>query len=156
MMSWGDRIRASGSARNRRGISLSVADGLFVAGLVTIVALWWQTRQERSPAMPVKRVDGAERDLYLEPGGLYTSSDIEANGGRTASEKFTGFLARHDFDPRPGDRLCPITRTKADERCDWVIGGRRYTFCCPPCIDEFVELAKRDPDRVLPPEAYTK
>lgn len=155
-MPTGDRKREPGSAGNRRGFNLSIADGLFVAGLLTIVALWWQTRRERPPAMPVKRVDGAERELYLVPGGLYTSSDIEANGGGTASEKFAGFLARHDFDPRPGDRLCPITRTKADERCDWVIGGCRYTFCCPPCIDEFVELAKRDPDRVLPPEAYTK
>jgi TIGR03009 family protein len=35
-----------------------------------------------------------------------------------------------------------------------VIGGKTYEFCCPPCIDEFVILAKEDPDRLLPPEAY--
>jgi YHS domain-containing protein len=37
-----------------------------------------------------------------------------------------------------------------------VIGGKTYEFCCPPCIDEFVILAKEDPDRVLPPEAYVQ
>lgn len=108
------------------------------------------------PAMPDKVQDEAERQLYLQPGGLYTAADIEANEGLTASEKFVGFKAKHDFNPQPGDLLCPITQTKANPDCDWIIGGHRYTFCCPPCIDEFVELAKRDPDKIQPPEAYVK
>lgn len=106
--------------------------------------------------MPDKVVDAAERQLYLQPGGLYTAEDIEANGRRTASQKFIGFRAQHDFNPQPGDQICPITQTKANGSCDWVIGGRRYTFCCPPCIDEFVALAKRAPDQIRAPEAYVK
>jgi hypothetical protein len=40
--------------------------------------------------------------------------------------------------------------------CSWIIGGQKYTFCCPPCIDEFVKLAKADPTKILPPEKYRK
>jgi hypothetical protein len=108
------------------------------------------------PAMPLKVQDDAERRLYLEPGGIYTVADIAANGGLTASQKFAGFKAKHDFNPRPGDLLCPITQTKANPECSWIIASREYTFCCPPCIDEFLELAKQAPEQIKPPEAYVK
>lgn len=108
------------------------------------------------PEMPSKIVDDEERALYLTPGGVYTSADIEANGHQTASRKFRGFLATHDHNPQPGDRLCPITRTKANPACGWIINGYEYQFCCPPCVDEFVQLAKDMPDEIRPPEAYTK
>lgn len=95
-----------------------------------------------------------QRKLYLTPGGLYTQADVQANGSTTAAQKFAEFRANHDFSPRPGDRICPVTRTKANPACTWIIGGREYQFCCPPCIDEFLQLAKDSPEQVLPPAEY--
>ncbi|TVS10333.1 MAG: hypothetical protein EA424_25605, partial [Planctomycetaceae bacterium] len=108
------------------------------------------------PAMPMGLADSEAQQLYLTPGGAYTEADIEANGRQTAAERYVGFRAKHDFNPAPGDALCPITRTKANPECTWVIGGKTYEFCCPPCIDEFVILAKEDPDSLLPPEEYVQ
>ena len=88
--------------------------------------------------MPDKVSDEAERGLYLTPAGLYTQADIEANGNMTASQKFQGFMAKHDMHPKPGDKICPITMTKANPACSWIVGGKTYEFCCPPCVDEFV------------------
>lgn len=93
-------------------------------------------------AMPGKVSDEAERQLYLKPGGLYTEADIKANGNMTASEKFKGFRAKHDLHPKPGDKICPVTLTLANPACTWIIGGKTYEFCCPPCVDNFLELAK--------------
>lgn len=113
-------------------------------------------RGEHVAQMPRKVRDDEERALYLVPGGGYTRADIEANGGTTPSQRFAGFQARHDYAPRPGDRLCPVTRTKANPECAWTVRGRVYEFCCPPCIDEFVRLAKEWPDQIEPPGAYVK
>ena len=144
--------------------SLGASDSLFAAAIVLIVGFWIYTRamppdaeeQLHTPAMPAKIEDAAERRLYLEPEGLYTAADIEANGRMTASEKFARFRAQHDANPQPGDQLCPISQTKANPECDWVIGGQRYTFCCPPCIDEFLQTAKRRPELIQPPETYVR
>jgi hypothetical protein len=106
--------------------------------------------------MPAKVNDEEERKLYLTPGGKYTEADIKANGGVTASQKFRGFVARHDLKPKPGDRICPITLTKANPACAWVVGGKRYEFCCPPCVDEFVNAAKESPEELKEPEDYVK
>jgi YHS domain-containing protein len=106
--------------------------------------------------MPAKVTDDEERALYLTPGGAYTREDIAANGGRTATEKFKGFRAQHDLHPKAGDLLCPITRTKANPQCAWVVGGKTYQFCCPPCVDEFVKQAKEKPETILPPEGYVQ
>jgi YHS domain-containing protein len=106
--------------------------------------------------MPAKVADAEEQKLYLTPGGKYTTADIQANGNRTASEKFKGVKAEHDLRPKPGDRLCPITLTKANAKFAWVVGGKTYEFCCPPCVDEFVALAKESPADVKEPEAYVK
>ena len=116
----------------------------------------WPIEASHQPPMPDKVQDEAERELYLEPGGIYTAADIEANGALTASEAFIGFKAKHDFAPKPGDHLCPVTRTKANPDCGWIIGGQRYTFCCPPCIDEFLMLAKEQPSQVQAPKFYVK
>lgn len=116
----------------------------------------WPTNASHQSPMPDKVQDEAERELYLEPGGLYTVADIQANGALTASEAFIGFKAKHDFAPKPGDDLCPVTRTKANPDCGWIIGGQRYTFCCPPCIDEFLMLAKEQPSQVQAPKIYVK
>jgi hypothetical protein len=104
--------------------------------------------------MPPKVADEQERKLYLTPGGRYTKADIEANGGVTASEKFKGVMASHDLTPRPGDAICPITLTKANPKFTWVVGGKTYAFCCPPCIDEFVQTAKERPDQIKEPGDY--
>lgn len=107
-----------------------------------------------APAMPAKVADEEERRLYLTPGGRYTQDDIKANGHQTVSQKFRAFRAAHDFKPRKGDPICPITQTKAHAQCTWVVGGKTYSFCCPPCIDEFVTRAKEKPESIEPPEAY--
>jgi hypothetical protein len=108
-------------------------------------------------AMPQSKGEvDEERKLYLTPGGLYIAEDIKANGNVTGSEKFKSFQARHDLKPKVGDKICPVTRTKANPECTWIIGGKKYEFCCPPCVEEFVRLAKEEPSAVKPPEAYVK
>ncbi len=119
--------------------------------------LGFTTLQEsHAEAMPAKVADDAERELYLTPGGKYTEADIEANGRQTASQKFAGFKAAHDLSPQAGDKICPITLTKANPKCSWVIGGEVYEFCCPPCVDEFVRLAKTEPEKLKAPGEYVK
>jgi hypothetical protein len=98
----------------------------------------------------------AERKLYLTPGGLYTAADIRANGPLLPSEKFKGMFASHNMHPRRGDSICPITRTLANPKFAWIVGGKKYLFCCPPCVDEFVRLAKKKPAAVRGPEVYVK
>lgn len=98
--------------------------------------------------MPTKVTSEAERELYLTPGGKYTAADIAANGSQTASQKFAQFQSAHDMHPKPGDRICPITQTKANPACTWIIDGQEYQFCCPPCVDEFVKRAKQQPDQL--------
>lgn len=105
--------------------------------------------------MPEKVADAEERGLYLTPGGHYTISDIEANGRMTASQKFKGFRAKHDMKPKVGDKLCPVTMTKANPKCTWVVAGKTFEFCCPPCVDEFVALAKAGGE-IGEPEDYVK
>jgi YHS domain-containing protein len=106
--------------------------------------------------MPAKVADDKERNLYLTPGGKYTQADIEANGNQVASAKFAGIKAQHDAKPQSGDALCPVSMTKANSKFSWVIDGKTYEFCCPPCVDEFVAMAKENPEKLLPPEAYRK
>ena len=99
-----------------------------------------------------------EKELYLKPGGIYTEADIKANGNMTASQKFKGFKARHDLKPKVGDKICPITLTKANPECTWIVAGKTYEFCCPPCVDEFVAQAK-DPQtakEIREPSHYVK
>jgi hypothetical protein len=102
------------------------------------------------------KVSDEDRTLYLTPGGKYTDADIRANGMMVAAEKFKGIKATHDVKPKPGDVLCPVSMTKANSKFTWVIGGKPYEFCCPPCVDEFVALAKEKPEEVQDPEFYKK
>jgi hypothetical protein len=98
----------------------------------------------------------AERRLYLTPGGRYTAADIAINGGPLPSQRFRYIESRHDMHPQPGDRLCPVTGTRASPRFTWIVGGKAYQFCCPPCIDELVRQAKQHPQTIRPPEYYVK
>jgi hypothetical protein len=111
---------------------------------------------EAAPQMPTKVRDDEERQLYLTAGGAYLAADISANGSQTASQRYQGFKAAHDMHPQAGDRLCPITGTKANRDCTWIVAGKKYEFCCPPCIDEFVERAKEQPERIASPDSYVK
>ena len=101
-----------------------------------------------------ERAEATEAALYSTPGGKYHEEDIRANGGVAASRKYRGERSAHNDKPTPGERVCPVSRTRADPRFAWVIGGQEYLFCCPPCIDEFVTTAKVRPDEVLDPESY--
>jgi YHS domain-containing protein len=97
-----------------------------------------------------------EEKLFLTPGGKYTEADIRANGNTTASAKYKRFKANHDVKPRPAEKICPVTRTKANPNCIWLVGGKTYEFCCPPCIDEFVRRAKTQPDLIREPDFFVK
>jgi hypothetical protein len=97
-----------------------------------------------------------EQRLFLTAGGIYSEQDILANGRVTASVKFKAFSAKHDFKPVAGDKICPITRTKANPQCTWVVNGKLYEFCCPPCVEEFVKLAKDEPEAIREPSEYIK
>jgi YHS domain-containing protein len=118
------------------------------------------TRQEQHTSdhdsMPSKVASAEEVQLYLTPGGKYTLADIEANGNKTASQKFEGLVSNHDLKPKVGDRICPITLTKANPDFTWVIDGQKYQFCCPPCVDEYVTLAKTKPEELQPADSFVK
>ncbi len=104
----------------------------------------------------VERGSARERELYLTPGGLYTAADIQANGGVLPSVKFKDIAWPHDDDLKPGDRVCPVTNQKADLRCSWVVAGKSYAFCCPPCLDKFVGWAKTKPEKIKDPAEYVE
>jgi len=109
-----------------------------------------------SPSMPDKMGSDSERELYLTPGGRYTAADIAANGSKTASEKFKGIKSEHDKKPEPGDKLCPISGTKANSNFTWIIDGKAYEFCCPPCVDEFLSNAKSSTEPLADPSTFIK
>jgi len=107
-------------------------------------------------SMPDKIGSDSERELYLTPGGRYTTADIVANGNKTASEKFKGIKSEHDMKPEPGDKLCPISGTKANSNFTWIIDGKTYEFCCPPCVDEFLSNAKSSTEPLADPSTLIK
>jgi hypothetical protein len=106
--------------------------------------------------MPDRVAGDEESVLYLTAGGKYTQADIDANGRVTASTKFRGVKSLHDMSPQPGDKICPVTRTKANPKFTWIVDGQPYQFCCPPCVDEFVKTAKQSPDEIQPADRYVK
>ncbi|WP_309719841.1 hypothetical protein [Armatimonas sp.] len=96
------------------------------------------------------------RKLFLTPGGLYTEADIAANGRQTATQKYGSQMSQHNAHPKPGERICPITDTTANPKFAWIVGGKTYLFCCPPCIEEFIKRAKEKPATIKAPESYIK
>ncbi len=107
-------------------------------------------------AMPTKRPDSEADLLFTKPGGLYTEADIKANGTKVPGEKYKGIKSNHNTEAKPGDKICPISETLANPQFTWIIGGKTYEFCCTPCVEEFVDLAKVKPANVKPPESYRK
>ena len=112
--------------------------------------------QARDSEMPAKKGTDEERALFLTPGGAYTAADIVANGDTVPTVKYKGIRAQHDDNPKSGEKICPISKTKANPKFTWIIGGKSYEFCCIPCIEEYVALAKDKPGEIQPPEFYIK
>lgn len=100
------------------------------------------------------RAAAAEAALYSNTGGKYHEEDVRANGSVPASRRYLGERPAHNDKPTAGERVCPVSRSRADARFVWVVGGLEYRFCCPPCIDEFVKAAKERPDEVRHPDFY--
>lgn len=94
-------------------------------------------------------------NLALKPGGIYTAADIKANGNTTPAEKYKGKKLGHgEDDPKPGDKICPISKSKANPDCVWIIQGQTYEFCCLPCVDQFIRLAHNNPAKVKDAKEY--
>ena len=93
--------------------------------------------------MPKTGTATEEEEICLKPSGEYTLEDIKANGNVTPSQKFKGMVFSHEK-AKDGDVLCPVTNVKIDNRCKWVVGGKTYYFCCPPCISAFIKEKKND------------
>ena len=108
------------------------------------------------PTSGEKPMSAADKALFLTPGGLYTKADIAANGATSAYLKYASVVTSHDAQVKAGEPVCPISETKPNPQLTWVIGGMTYTFCCPPCIAEFVQKAKTAPQAIKAPEAYVK
>jgi hypothetical protein len=136
----------------RRVIVITVI--LLFAGLVVQRVVRYATFSPRDVTMPAAVVDVEERQLFERPAGKYTAADILANGKLLPSEKYRGFRAVHDYAPQPGDRLCPVTRTKSNPDCTWIVDGQTYQFCCPPCIPEFVRKAKQNSTDIRPADTF--
>ena len=107
-------------------------------------------------AMPAKLGSEKERKVFLTPGGIYTAADIKANGNTVPSVKYADLDIEHDDHPKVGDKICPISKTKANPKLTWVVGGKSYEFCCTPCVQEFVTKAKEKPDEIKDPSAYVQ
>ena len=94
------------------------------------------------------------------PGGLRADEARARRAPLRLQDRFAFRGARgsaeHDLDPQEGDRLCPVTFTKANPACSWVVGGQTYYFCCPPCVTDFVRTAKNKPGAVKDPGEYRK
>jgi hypothetical protein len=129
--------------------NLRIAGERFRVGFSTVT-------EPHAEEMPESLPADEERTLYLTAGGKYTEADIKANGGVTATQKFKGLTSSHNMFPKEGDRICPVTQTKANPKFTWIVDGKPYQFCCPPCVDEFVAMAKERPEELKAPDDYIK
>ena len=97
-----------------------------------------------------------EQQLYFTAAGKYTAADIAANGPLPPSQKFKAVRASRHRPTNVGDRLCPVTKFKANPKLTWIVDAQPYNFCSPNCVDEFVQLAKEHPDQIKMPERSAK
>jgi hypothetical protein len=117
----------------------------------------FREQQHGSAAMPAPLSNEKMKQLYATAKGKYTEADIKANGpGKTALDVYGNEMTEHDDNPQPGDKICPISMTKANPKITWVVSGKKYEFCCTPCINEFVKKAQEKPDQIKEPEDYVK
>jgi hypothetical protein len=117
-------------------------------------ALQWQS--SISEAEHAAHVAKEQQRLYLTPGGRYTEADINTTERQTAVKRYRGQRARRLVPAQKGERMCPVTRMKPDERFVWTVGGKVYQFCCPVCIDDFVNAAREMPESIKAPEEYVQ
>ena len=108
------------------------------------------------PTGDAKPLTAADKVLFLMPGGAYTQAEILANGNTSPVAKYAGVIPAHDTKASRGEPVCPISETKPNPALAWTIGGKSYTFCCTPCIGEFVTKAKRALGEIKTPEACVK
>jgi hypothetical protein len=113
-------------------------------------------KKESSKSSPKPETDAREAKVFLTSGGIYTRADIEKNGHTVPSIKFKGVFWSHDDNLKVGDKICPVTDNKADPQCSWWVDGKKYEFCCPPCLEKFVKWAKESPEKVKAPGDYVK
>jgi hypothetical protein len=113
-------------------------------------------KADHDDPMPPSVGSEEARKLYLTPGGKYAEADIKANGNTIPAAKFKGIKSDHNAKPQPGDKICPISMSKANPKFTWVVGGKTYEFCCVPCIDEFMQTAKDKPNEIKDPSEYFK
>ena len=106
--------------------------------------------------MPAKLGSAKEQRTFFAPGGMYTAADITANGNSVPSIEYSDLDIEHDDHPKVGEKICPISKTKANPKLTWTVGGKSYEFCCTPCVQEFVIKAKEKPGEILDPAAYVK
>ena len=140
---------ATGKAMDVTVPNLRIGTERFRVGFTTAV-------QQHDNGMPAAVSGVEEQKLYFTPGGKYTQADIDANGKLSAGAKFRGLMTKHDMAPKQGDFICPVTFTKANPKVEWQIDGKKYLFCYPPCVDEFVRMAKEEPDSLKLPGDYVQ
>ena len=136
-----------------RSVAAALIAGSFAAGVHA------QVTDSQAPVKSAKKAAAKpdpQATLFLTPGGRYTEADIKKNGRKTVAQKYPDFMAEHDTKPKPGARICPITNTKANPKLTWVVGGKKYQFCCLPCVAEFVKKAKTNPKAIKDPSAYVQ
>jgi hypothetical protein len=127
---------------------------LVFLGLIAQRIWSYASFEQNDLRMPSQVIEAEEQDLFRSPGGIYSLADIASNGELLPSQRYAKLQTSHDYSPRTGETICPITRTKANRECTWIVGGRSYEFCCPPCISEFVRQAKEQPGNILSPQEY--
>jgi hypothetical protein len=107
--------------------------------------------------MPNAAGSAEMKKLFATVKGKYTEADVKANGaGVTPADRYGNEMTNHDAKPQSGDRICPISKTKANPKINWIVGGKKYQFCCTPCINEFVKTAQDKPEKIKEPEEYVK
>jgi hypothetical protein len=131
--------------------NLTVGGGRFRVGFRSV-----SPAGHAEAGMPTKLGTDEERAVFFTPGGKYTPADIAANGDTVPSAKYRGLKAKHDDNPKPGEKVCPVSGSKADPRFTWIVGGQTYEFCCVPCVEELVGTAKEKPAEIKDPESYRK
>jgi hypothetical protein len=141
------------AAYRAKPLVLTVPSITFPDGRYRFVA---EYHPDHDGGLPTKVAGSEEEKLYLTPGGKYTEEDIRANGRLTASQKFKEFQLADHAKPNKGDSTCPVTDNRANAKFSWIVGGKTYEFCCPPCVDDFVKEAKEHPENIRNPEDYVK
>ena len=69
-------------------------------------------------------------------------------------DRVRGMAGVYEMSNADRDKICPVTKNKAEAECAWVVQGQRYEFCCPPCLDKFMRWAHNEPEKVKNANEY--